>query len=405
MKRPLLFFGLLLASLLALFWIFREGPRFVDEWGHGEQILRLAHGDFTRVSYLTTFPGYHALMAVPVTLTGAESLVALRFFSFLGGAAALSFFFQIMTMLCARERYWRTVQLAWFPLLFPYWFLVYTDLWGLAAVLLAVWLALRKKTGTCALAAALAVLIRQPNIFWAGLLWLALMKPYCDFAAKDRGRRFCQGLGRTWPFLMLFAAFLIFMGWNGGVALGDRSVQQVTLNLTNVWFFLFTVCLLFLPDCVRGLRLAGQRWRSERGFRLWTVGILGVSWGLFGLTYELSSLYNKINLDYVLHNSVLYAVATQPWARVMALGVIPLGLAGWFLTPFLQERWRWLLPLGLLSVAVLPYVEPRYYIVPFALFLAFRQPLPRRVEIGLTLFYGALSLWIDIAAFRMWFFP
>lgn len=403
MKRTLLFLGLVLGSLLVLFVIFHNGPEFVDEWGHGEQILKLAHGDFSRAPSMTTLCGYHAVSALLVKITGAQSLVALRFFSLLGGFAAVLFFYQIVTLLWPQERFWRTVQFAYFPLLFPYFFLVYTDLLCLAFVLLAVLFALRERVVASAMAVAVAVLTRQPAIFWAAIIWLWFLAPSAqtNFGWKS----IYPALKRTWPFLILIACFALFVAWNHGVALGAQSVQKVTLNLTNVWFFLFTVCLLFAPDCLSGVYVVWQHCRHEKRLMLAALLILLTSWVLFGLTYELSNIFNKINLDYLLHNMVLYEVATQPWARLMALAVIPFGLAGWLYTPLSQERFRWLLPLGLASVVVLPYVEPRYYIVPLSLFLAFRRPSSRVVEAGLTVFYVAFSLWINAAAFGMRFFP
>lgn len=398
MKRDLLFFSALVASLLALFLIFRNGPEFVDEWVHGGQIEKFARGDWRLIPILTTTPGYHALMVLPVKLTGVTSLAAFRFISFLGGLVGIFFFYRIVAQLWPEERYWRTIQFAYFPVLFPYCFLVYTDLWCLTFVLLAVWLALREKVAASAVAAAIAVAIRQPAIFWAGLIWLGMVIPL-------RREERVGALKRTWPFLVLFVLFLIFVAWNGGVSLGARSLQSVAFNLTNVWFFLFTVALLFLPDCLLALSTVWKQCRGNRSATIRVALIVGTLWVLFGLSYELSHLFNKINLEYLLHNCVLYAVATQPWARVAALAVIPLGLAGWLLTPLASDRWRWLLPTALASVLVLPYVEPRYYIVPLTLFLALRRPAARTVEIAMTAAYVAFAVWIDVAAFRMWFFP
>lgn len=396
--RSALFFAVLLGTLLVLFLIFRNGPVFVDEWGHSAQIRKYLHGDWSPPDNMSTLPGYNLLMALPVKLTGSESIQTLRLVSLCGGWVGLFLFYRIVSRLWPRERYWRTAQFAFFPVCFPYWFLVYTDIWCLGFVLGAVLLALRHRVGWSAMAITVAVLIRQPAIFWATLLWLWFLAP----SFKLGGSSLAAGVKRTWPFLLVHAGFLAFVVLNGGVALADRELHTPTLSLTNVWFFLFVIALLFLPQCLRGLaeiRSCGRAffWRG--------LAVVLISWVLFGATFELANLYNKINLYYLLHNRLLYAVATENGARLLALAVIPVGLAGWLLTPLKSERFRWLLPVGLASVAVLPYVEPRYYIVPLTLLLAFRRPASRPVEAALTLFYIAFSVWIDVGVFRMWFFP
>lgn len=390
--------GLAIAvAMLALFAFFCDYPRFVDEWGHGEQILRFTRGDWQLVDNMTTTPGYHALMALPVKALGATSLPAMRLLSLLGGLAGVFFFYRIVAQLWPQERWRRTVQLAALPVCFPYWFLLYTDLWSLTFVLLAVWLALREKIGASAVAMAVAVTIRQPAIFWALLVGLAV--------ASRNGWNARGTVARGWPYLLVGAGFVGFVVWNGGIAVHGRELQQPTFNLTNVWFFLFLVAVLFLPQGVASVGELWTRCRTDRQWRWGTIVAAGGLWLAFGWTFGLIHIFNRINLDYLLHNMALYAAATQPAARVVALFAVLLGAVSWLLTPLRPEEFSGLRWLGLLSVVVLPYVDPRYYIIPFALFLALRPAAPRWVEVTQTVFYVALALWIDVASFRMWWFP
>ncbi len=398
--RMALFFGLLLASWLAMVWGYRHHHVLIDERWHAPQVQRFSHGDFSLDPELAMTPGYHALAGAVIYLVGDDSLAMIRLVTLLGSFAGVVFFYRIVGQLWPQERWVRTAQYAFFPLFFPFLFLAYSDVWGVVFLLGAVDAALRKKAGWCALALAVAVVIRPPAILWGWLLWVMVAG---DLREAKRGWPWLQQvLRQTWPLLLVAAGFLAFVVWNGGVAIGPREKVPVSCYPTNVWFFLGLVVIFFPIQCGRAVGVIWARGRRT----VWRgLGIVVVLWLIFGATFHLAHIFNRINMDYMIHNIVLYQVATQPWARLVALAILPLGLAGWFFTPLAQERLRWMGLLAVVSVLVIPHIDPRYYLPACALFLAFREPLSRRVEWTMTVLYAIGAAVLTSTSFRLLYFP
>lgn len=403
-----LLWGVIIGVHLGLFLMFCRKPLFVDESGHSSVILRFAEGDFGYQPIMTTLPGYHALVGLLLRVTGLHSLPAIRFIDLIGALIGVVFFYRIVSIVWPQERQLRTAQFAFFPVLFPYFFLVYTDIWCLVFILIATELTLKGRVFFSALALAVAVMIRQPAIFWAGFLWLLTLKngslSLCTVRDLWRETR------RTWVFLMLFVLFGLFVLWNGGVAMESRSDQSVTFNTTNVWFFLFVFCLLFPLQTLDGAKAC---LKTGSRIRMWSLTGVTALCLLFALNYKLESIYSRVGVIvkidqgihyemFVLHNNALILVANTPWIRLLAVGAIPLGLAGLLQ---IQKRFWWLIPIALLSVVVLPYIDPRYYIVPLSLFLAFRKPEARPAEWIMTGYYLVFAIAIDLGAFQMWYSP
>lgn len=398
--RTALFFGLILAAWLTLFWGYRHNRVLIDERWHAAQVQRFSHGDFSLDPELAMTPGYHVLVAAILYAVRDDSLAMIRLVSLLGSFTGVLIFYRIVSELWPQERWVRTVQFAFFPLFFPFCFLAYTDVWGVVFLLLSVYAALRKQLVGCAVALAVAVVIRPPAILWGALLWVMLAGDLRE--AKSGWPWVTAVTRRTWALGIVAAAFLIFVVWNGGVAIGPREKMPVSCYPTNVWFFLGLVAVFFPTQCVNAVREVFSRGRRTvlRAFAL-----IVVLWLIFGATFHLAHIFNRINMDYMIHNIVLYQVATQPWAQLVALAILPLGLAGWCLTPLAQERLRWIVPLGLVSVLVIPHIDPRYYLPGFALFLAFRQPLSRGVEWTMAAAYALGAVVLTITSFRVLYFP
>jgi len=198
---------------------------------------------------------------------------------------------------------------------------------------------------------------------------------------------------------LVFAGFMV---WNGGVAVGDRELQQPGWNPTHGWFFLALFALLFAPQCVEGIR---QVWNRERSYRMRAALLALAASALFGATFCVRHPFNQMNQSYVLHNILLCAVATMPVWRVLSLLVPPFALAGLLLSPLAQERYRWWVVLALVPLMWIPHVDTRYDMVPLVLFLVLRAPASRAVEVGMTIAYVALALWINAVSFGFVYYP
>lgn len=406
-----LYVCLIAAGLFFFFLFFRNTPTLVDEWPYQKQITAFLQGNLTHNVGLSMPPSYHWLVALLLKPTGIESLAAMRLVSMLGAATGAIFFFQIVARLYPGQERIRTLQYLTLPVLSPYWFLIYTDLWSLSAILLAISLALQKRYFFSCLAITLASLIRQPAVIWAGLIALLIW----DHTRQEaKGKPFIRLLlRRIWVLGLLLAAFLLFMIRNHGVALYDRQAQSATINPTSLWFFLVIFAVLFLPQGVTGLETAWKKYRPWIG-RI-AIGVLLLLL-VFGLTFDRSNPFNayeslsfyiegQVRLIPVLHNQLLIQMATSPLIRFLTLLAVPLALAGLCFTPLATIRRGGFLLLAFLSVIVLSCIDPRYDLVPLALFLAFRTPTTPRLERATAFFYFVVSSVLAIGSARLYFFP
>ena len=135
-----------------------------DEMYHVPAIQALARGA-PLPRELPMFPTYHWLAALPARWFGTE-LWMLRLFQ---GAVAVAAFLLYQALF--RLRYPeaggdRLLLLAWNPLVFPFFVLVYTDVAALTALLAGVYFQLRGRHLLAAGTLLLACLLRQSNLLW-----------------------------------------------------------------------------------------------------------------------------------------------------------------------------------------------------------------------------------------------
>jgi len=86
--------------------------------------------------------------------------------------------------------------LQYYAALFPFFFLVYTDVWPLAAMLATQLGALRRRYVLAAVAGLAATLLRQDMIVWVGMAWLLVLLGDSDFLAWRREWRTRASCGR-----------------------------------------------------------------------------------------------------------------------------------------------------------------------------------------------------------------
>src|SRR5262249_2473025 len=148
---------------------------FVDEAAHAFQVGLFAHGRVEVIPELTVIPTYHAVLALAEWATGHHDFALLRFVNLLGSLLLPVFGSRLVAMYSPQEAGRRTVQWFFMPLLFPFFFLVYTDVWTLAAMLATQLAALRREYVIAAFAGLVATLLRQDMIVWVGMAWLLVV--------------------------------------------------------------------------------------------------------------------------------------------------------------------------------------------------------------------------------------
>jgi len=350
-----------------------------DEHVHRTQILTLAGGDLAIHHRLTMIPGYHAVIALLARLTQAESPPALRILSALLGLPVIAVFHAIVRQLGPRFAAVATLQFAFLPLLFPLYFVLYTDAFSLLLVLSSVLLVLRRRRTAAAAVAILSVLVRQTNIL---CLAFSLGLSYLEDHGKALSReRLISALRQNLLFVLGLAGFAAFVLVNGGVAVGDRSAHPLTLSPGNLYLFLFLYFFLSLPVHLAALKPALARLASTRVLALSLLFYVG-----FMLTFASDHPYNQITVltfrfdnpqlighAPFLRNELLH-LATHN-ALTKTLFFIPVLLSCLLLskTRLVQPRFLLVYPLLLLLLTQSWLIEQRYSLIPLSLLLLARE--------------------------------
>ncbi len=409
--------GVLLLStgLLAGFFMSASLPPTADEPHHIAQIRLLMHGEWRLVPSLTTFPGYHAMIAALGAIFGKGDLTSLRLYSFTLSIVALATLFILARHARDGRPLERLLQIAFLPILFPLFFLVYTDVAALLFFALALLLQERRRYWLAAAAATVTLAIRQNYIVWFGfaavLLSLEVPRWHVPAGTMAPGRVLAtaraflsrktvtelttKGAGYGVG-LALFAAFVM---WNGGIAIGDRSMHPFpTVHLGNIYFALFLVFFLLLP-----LHVANVRRIAELGRRPAMLLTLAGLLVLFLLTFRTDHPYNQPELDWWLHNALLTFLASSVWTKLAMFPPMALALMSLSVT-VLRERSHYLVyPFAVLSLLPAWQIEQRYYLAPLILFLLFRVHRSLLFEwsliVYLATFTGILFLGIRSGAY------
>ncbi|KAK3031721.1 hypothetical protein RJ639_035307, partial [Escallonia herrerae] len=271
-----------------------------------------------------------------------------------------------------------------------------------------------------AMLGALAVLIRQTNIIWmlfvacAGMIDCTLARrkdevqlgyanapdQKSDYFAPSEGvasgsnlrkRRFNNAVGlfdeiqdillMAWhlkwellvsfsPFVLVLAAFVAFVGWNGSVVLGAKEAHAVSPHFAQVLYYslvstLFMVPVHFTPSRAASLIHSFQKnmpLSLFQWFTAFTAGFLSVHFFSVAHPYLLSDnrhypfyLWRKI---IKLHWSMKYVM-------------VPLYIYSWFSISNVLAKVQkkiWVLAYFVASAAALipaPLIEFRYYSIPF----------------------------------------
>jgi alpha-1,2-glucosyltransferase len=162
---------LLGACFACLLWTLLYACQFqgeiVDENYHAAQIFAFLRGNFVVVPALTTVPGYHLLMAGIAKLLSLHSMQGLRIINVSFGFISAFIFYAIRRFFDDPNALIYSVAFFFFPIFYPYYFLVYTDILSLSLILAAFLMALNERHILAACLLTFALLVRQNNVIWA----------------------------------------------------------------------------------------------------------------------------------------------------------------------------------------------------------------------------------------------
>ena len=356
-----------------------------DEMVHYGQINLFDRGDFRiAYKYLTMLPGYHIVMSSVLWATGQHSLEATRLLNAIFGVLAILAFHQLRKRIWPAESSLLTLQFALLPILLPYDFLVYTDVMSLGLVLAATAATVQSRHVLAGALMVLAMSVRQTNVIWLPLLAGIAMWPLWPLPSLR------VTLARTWLLAIGLALFVAYWAWNGHISLSpDQATMHpdFSLHIGNLYFALF-MCAVFLPlQVVAGLRT----FSSQVASRPWLLALPIMALALFLLAFHVDHPYNQTPSPLLLHNFLIQQCDAHLSVKI-AFGLLAVaaacGLAG---IPLRPGGAVLVYPLAMVALGAFWMVEHRYALIPLSLWLAFREPMARRIELATA------ALWLFIA--------
>lgn len=380
--------ALFVAALLAM--RHRGVYIYTDELNHYAQIELFLRGEFRIFTrYLTTIPGYHAIVAAILKITGGDSLDAARLVNAAFALIGVAGFHALRGKLWPGTETLATAQLLVLPILVPIFFLVYTDVLALALLLWATFATITARHWLAAVLLVVLVSVRQNEIVWAGLLAALAAWPL----VRAQGvRAWREALPLALPYCLPVAAFLAFWGWNGSISLSHEQSAlhpDVSLHAGNLFFALFIAGVLLPFHTIAGLGDFASHVRRHP----WLLAIPLVVFVAFWWGFRADNPYNTALPNYFIRNGFLIATGAEPLVRAAVGAVVALAACGLAFTRLRPPAAYWLYPIMALFLAASWLIEQRYALVPLVLWLAFREHRGRAIE------WATWALWLALAVF------
>jgi alpha-1,2-glucosyltransferase len=371
-----------------------------DEVHHYSQIDLFRTGHFRLLGSITTFPTYHGVMAALAQLLGVSNLDGLRLLTLLPSLALVALAFAVTRRTSPGHPGLRTLQVLFLPILFPLHFLVYTDVSALALLCAALLALLSRRLLLAGLLASLAVAFRQGQIVWLAWVWILCV---AELPREALDRRFAIRAAReTWTFALGAVGFLAFVTWNGGVALGDRSMHPTgVLHPGNVYFALFLFFPMLLPLCMHRSSEVVPFLSTHFS---WLLG-LSAAFVYFLVAFRADHPYNQLDYSGFLHNQLIQAFTASAVRRVAFFAAVASSTLTLAQVRLQRPAFTLLYPAAVLYLLPFWMIEQRYYLAPFTLFLLLRRDEPAWLEWVLTVWLALLSFFVLFGITSGRFFP
>ena len=163
--KGLIIFLILIIHILAFFFLNRN-TLYSDEYIHYDQINRFLTGKLTLHPGLTIIPTFHIVIAFFGNIFSQSSITAIRFIVFILDSLSLFIFYLVAKTINSENSLLKTLQFYFLPIIYPFFFIIYTDIFSLSLLLISTYYVLKNKNFLSFVFAFLSILVRQNNIVW-----------------------------------------------------------------------------------------------------------------------------------------------------------------------------------------------------------------------------------------------
>jgi len=352
--------------------VFYFSPGYLaDEAFHTLQIKRIYRADHRFVPELTTIPGYHYAMSYMSKVTSViidygrhPKTKFLRIFQTMTSLLLPLIIYGIVRELKQKREIPLVALLI--PIVFPFLFLVYTDLLSMTLFLGAFLFHIKKRYDLAGLFMLLDIVVRQDNVIWLffliTLLFYETYQKYRKINKQFIRHFFVNGIAYCLV-LFLFVGFYIF---NGGVAIGDKSAHpSMRFHASNVWLFFAMFSVMFLPLIVLTAKKIWLSFRKKWFLYVWFI--IG-GYFLFIQTYSVDHPYNA-SISKFIHNNIAHHILHSTWLGIVTYGLVLLAIGYLFTQSFINKKYILVVIFGILSLALHWMIEFRYFFIPMVLLL------------------------------------
>lgn len=376
--------------LLTLFYACKAEGLVVDEAVHVPQIWVFMRGVFAVHPLLTTIPTYHLVMAGLMKILSLQSVQGMRCINAVFGLISAVLFNLIRRALGAPHTILYTASFFFLPLLYPYYFLIYTDTFSLVLTLGSFLAALKQRHISAALLLTFSLLVRQNNVVWAAFVPL-----FCAYSYRDQRVHISDTWAKlkhiVWPYSLPIAVFFAYWLWHGSISLSKAETNNhpdLSLHPGNLYLSLFLFLIFFPYDAFLGIK----RFIGFARHRAW---ILLIPLILVLCTHLRGSPDNYIATHYYLRNALIQIVSQPPGEWAFA-AIVAIAFCAMAYTQFLLRQGRLIYVFSAFYICSSWLIENRYLIIPFALWMALRK-----TDDAKPLWWN-LVLWAPTSLFFAW---
>lgn len=382
---------IILAISLISFLLIKDKYLLVDEGIHYRLIVKASAFHFSSEFLdIAELPGYAISIGTILHFLGisqSKTRLITTIFSLL---SVLTFYF-IAKKIDQKTSEIKTLQYFFFPILFIFFFLIYTDVYSLLFVLFTFLLILKKRYYWAGLIGFLSLLIRQNNLIWLGFFctYIFLDKYKLQNIRIDNLTKYLKDIKIfIFSFIISIAFTLITKG--GIISESARQIHALSFHLENIFFILFLFFFLFLPLNLANFSKIFQLFKNKPLFFVLPTLLLLDIYLLYILTFKVDSPMNGPS-TYFLRNILLNYMIENPLNK--SIFFIPIGysILSLCVTPLINKKHYLIYPFTFIFLGLLWLVEQRYYLIPFTFFLLFKKSQSFLIE------YSTLAIYIFLA--------
>jgi len=336
---------------------------------------------------MATIPGHAYIVFLLSQIVQLSDLFSIRVIS-----ASFSFVAIIFAYLLSEENIKKTTLIFLLPIGFPFFFLLYTDIPALASVLVFAYCMLKGKHILTPLIALISLLLRQDTIFWVFLFSLY----YFSIDKKVNRKNIIKMLIKYFSPLIMASIFLLtYTLINGGVGFSkeDRIYHPIGFFIDNILYFIFLHLIIFLPlhirSCKKNINSILTSKLKLLGFIIFLVSSILIFKGDHPFYSKAMEFFFRHSLIITIRDFFLIKITTFTVLSFFAVSILNI--------PLLKNFNKYFYPITICILGSHWLVEPRYYIIPFSLFLIFMDhKILRNFDFIWILFWTgfvALGIW------------